>query len=318
MSDFAKEVIDKNIIEGTRYFISLVELGSYTAVKNYYSVEINTLRNKIGNLESYLGVKLLQQNNNKIEITKDGKKYYASCHRLYTDLENSILSSKYKGIDKLNYIRIFGLRSFIDYILPNVYQINTQGKYTFTFDSYLLSQATSYFYQLSNYDIAIVASKDLEKIDQDRWVVCATIDSVNLPSRIYVTDKLMQKYDLINKPKNIFKMPFVLRRDHTILSLNANINGKDVCEPLEDIRYIVEDDNHKFDLIENSLAAGILLDNYDKIANSRLIKAVEGITTETFHARQTVIVSKYVKNRAKIISFLREQVDGFVKTVLGK
>ncbi|AJI59316.1 transcriptional regulator, LysR family [Francisella tularensis subsp. holarctica LVS] len=38
MSKIIKEVVDKNVIEGTRYFISLVELGSYTAVKNLYSV----------------------------------------------------------------------------------------------------------------------------------------------------------------------------------------------------------------------------------------------------------------------------------------
>ncbi|MBF9009338.1 LysR family transcriptional regulator, partial [Francisella tularensis] len=98
MSKIIKEVVDKNVIEGTRYFISLVELGSYTAVKNLYSVEINTVRSKLELLEKYLGVKLVQPNSNKIEITRDGKKYYASCHRLYTDLENSILSSKYKGI----------------------------------------------------------------------------------------------------------------------------------------------------------------------------------------------------------------------------
>ena len=32
MSKVIKEVVDKNVIEGTRYFISLVELGSYTVL----------------------------------------------------------------------------------------------------------------------------------------------------------------------------------------------------------------------------------------------------------------------------------------------
>ena len=32
--------ISKDIIEGTRYFIKLVELGSYSAVKNLYAVEL--------------------------------------------------------------------------------------------------------------------------------------------------------------------------------------------------------------------------------------------------------------------------------------
>ncbi|APD41869.1 hypothetical protein [Francisella orientalis] len=79
MSQNFGKVIDKNVIEGTRYFISLVELGSYTAVKNYYSVEISTVRNKLELLESYLGVKLTRPSRNKIDITDCGKKYYLSC-----------------------------------------------------------------------------------------------------------------------------------------------------------------------------------------------------------------------------------------------
>jgi hypothetical protein len=30
--------ISKDIIEGTRYFIKLVELGSYSGVKNFYAL----------------------------------------------------------------------------------------------------------------------------------------------------------------------------------------------------------------------------------------------------------------------------------------
>ncbi|MFV9930884.1 MAG: hypothetical protein AB8V03_02610 [Francisella endosymbiont of Hyalomma asiaticum] len=66
MSKVIKEVVDKNVIEETRYFISLVELGYNTSAKNLYSVEINTVRNKLELLEKYLGVKLLQPNSNKI------------------------------------------------------------------------------------------------------------------------------------------------------------------------------------------------------------------------------------------------------------
>lgn len=317
MSNPIKEVVDKNVIEGTRYFISLVELGSYTAVKNFYSVEINTVRSKLELLESYLGVKLTQPNSNKIEITKDGRKYYASCHRLYTDLENSILSSKYKGIDKLKYLRVFGTRSFLHYISQSLHEIDESGKFTFTFDSYLLYQSTSYFYQLNNYDIAFITAKDLERIDQDRWIVAAIIDSVSLPSKVYVSQKLIDEYDLKNNIKNILKVPFIIRRDNTEHGLNLTVNGKDLNTPIKNVRYVVEDDSHKTKLIENGFGAGILMDNYDQVFDSPIIP-LEGIETKTFYDKQAIIVSKYIENKTKVINFLKEQSDRYVKRVLGQ
>ncbi|WP_150464855.1 LysR family transcriptional regulator [Francisella sp. SYW-2] len=317
MSRQVKEVVDKNIIEGTRYFISLVELGSYAAVKSYYSVEVNTIRNKLELLESYLGVKLIQSGSNKVEITKYGKKYYASCHKLYIDLENSILSSKYKGVDKLKYIRIFGTRTFVNYISPAIHEVDPKNEYTFTFDSYLLSQANSYIYQLNNYDIAFIAFKDLDKIDQDHWMVCATIDSVNLPSKIYVNQELLDKYDLKSNPLNVFELPFIMRRDQPSFSLNITVDGKSVNQQIKNIKYLVEDDGHKVSLIDKGLGAGVLLDNYAKISNSSII-SIDSITTETFYDMQAVIVSKHLRNRTKIIEFLRKQMNNYVSTVLGQ
>ncbi|MDE5039606.1 LysR family transcriptional regulator, partial [Francisella tularensis subsp. holarctica] len=87
-----------------------------------------------------------------------------------------ILSSKYKGIDNLKYISIFGTRAFIDFISPKIHQVDESGKYTITFDSYFLYQVNNYFYQLSNYDVAIETTKYLEKIDQDRSIIAANID----------------------------------------------------------------------------------------------------------------------------------------------
>lgn len=268
-------------------------------------------------MESYLGVKLIQSGSNKVEITKYGKKYYASCHKLYIDLENSILSSKYKGVDKLKYIRIFGTRTFVNYISPAIHEVDPKNEYTFTFDSYLLSQANSYIYQLNNYDIAFIVFKDLDKIDQDHWMVCATIDSVNLPSKIYVNQELLDKYDLKSNPLNVFELPFIMRRDQPSFSLNITVDGKSVNQQIKNIKYLVEDDGHKVSLIDKGLGAGVLLDNYAKISNSSII-SIDSITTETFYDMQAVIVSKHLRNRTKIIEFLRKQMNNYVSTVLGQ
>lgn len=236
----------------------MVELGSYTAVKNFYSVEINTVRSKLEILEGFLGVKLTQANSNKIDITKDGMKYYSSCHRLYTDLESSILSAKHRGIDKLSYIRVFGTRVFINYLLQNLHEMDKGEAYTFTFDSYLLYQSNTYFYHLNNYDIAIITSKDLDKIDQDRWIICTNIDSASLPSRIYAGEKLIKKYDLDNNPRNILKVPFVFRRDTmNDQSLNFKFDDDDSNFLIKNLKYVVEDDNQKIKLIQGNLAAGV-------------------------------------------------------------
>ena len=316
MKDIVKEVVDRNIIEGTRYFISLVELGSYTAVKNFYSVEINTVRSKLEILEAFLGVKLTQANSNKIDITRDGMKYYSTCHRLYTDLESSILSAKHRGIDNLSYIRVFGTRTFINYLLQNLHEIDKNKNYTFTFDSYLLYQSNTYFYQLNNYDIAIITSKDLDKIDQDRWIICANIDSANLPSRVYAGEELIKKYDLDNKPKNIHKVPFVFRRDAiNDQNLNFKFDNDDSHFLIKNVRYIVEDDDQKIKLIQNNLAVGVLVENYDEVSKSSSIRQVKGISVKTFHDRQTIIVSKYLKDRTKIVRFLKDQVGKYMSIV---
>ncbi|QIW10875.1 LysR family transcriptional regulator [Francisella sp. LA112445] len=316
MKDVVKEVVDRNIIEGTRYFISLVELGSYTAVKNFYSVEINTVRSKLEILESFLGIKLTQANSNKIDITKDGMKYYSSCHRLYTDLESSILSAKHRGIDKLSYIRVYGTRVFVNYLLQNLHEMDVSKKHTFTFDSYLLYQSNTYFYHLNNYDIAIITSKDLDKIDQDRWIICANIDSASLPSRVYAGEELIKQYDLDNKPKNILKVPFVFRRDSiNDQSLNFKFDD-DTNFLIKNIGYVVEDDSQKIKLIQNNLAAGVLVENYNEISESLSMRSIKGISVKTFHDRQTVIVSKYLKDRAKIVRFLKDQIDKYINMVL--
>lgn len=55
--------------------------------------------------------------------------------------------------------------------------------------------------------------------------------------------------------------------------------------------------------------------NYDKISKSSSIRQIKGISVKTFHDRQTVIVSKYLKNRTRIIRFLKEQIDKYVNMV---
>ena len=148
-------------------------------------------------------------------------------------------------------------------------------------------------------------------------MVCANIDSVNLPSKIYVNQELLDKYDLKSNPLNVFELPFIMRRDQPSFSLNITVDGKSVNQQIKNIKYLVEDDGHKVSLIDKGLGAGVLLDNYAKISNSSII-SIDSITTETFYDMQAVIVSKHLRNRTRIIEFLRKQMNNYVSTVLGQ
>ncbi|MFV9973139.1 MAG: hypothetical protein AB8V06_07290 [Francisella endosymbiont of Hyalomma asiaticum] len=61
-----------------------------------------------------------------------------------------------------------------------------------------------YFYQLSNYDVTILTSKYLGKIDQDCSIIAANIDGTAIPSKIYVNQAIYIEYNLENEPKNVF------------------------------------------------------------------------------------------------------------------
>lgn len=313
-----KQVVDKNIIEATRYFIALVEMGSYTAVKNFYSVELNTVKSKLEALEKFLDINLYQNVHNKIVITKNGMKYYHSCHKLYFDLEGIINRVKYKGLDNSFSIRILstraGLNFTIPYVLPKLNEINSA--YTFTFDSYFLYQNKSYHYQLDNYDIALINSKDLHLIDQDRWIVCYTIDSSNIRSNLYAKKQFIEKNN-INGPDSIAKAPFIFRRDEMINhSFSFQDDKKDISYPINNIKYFVEDDTLKVKFVESGLGICVLPENTAKLlleGKEEIIK-IEGLTSDTFTEEQLIIVSKYLTDRKKIISVMRECFDSYLKT----
>ncbi|APA83804.1 hypothetical protein [Francisella tularensis] len=157
----------------------------------------------------------------------------------------------------------------------------------------------------------------MEKIDQDRWIIAANIDGTKIPSRIYVNRDVYIEYNLENEPNNIFNVPFIIRRDSSDYDLTINIDGKQLTPPLKHIRYIVEDDIHKAKLIEKGLGAGCLVNKYEHILNLNILP-IEGITTETLVQERTVIVSKHLENKAKLVKFFREQAAEYINTVVGK
>lgn len=102
----------------------------------------------------------------------------------------------------------------------------------------------------------------MEKIDQDCSIIAANIDGTAIPSKIYVNQAIYIEYNLENEPKNIFNVPFIIRRDSSDYNLTITINGKQLTSSLKHIRYIIEDDIHKTKLIEKGLGVGCLVKKY--------------------------------------------------------
>ena len=126
---------NKEVIEGTRYFIKIVELGSYSAVKNNCGVELNTIKAKIEVLEKYLDIKLIQNIQNKISPTANGFKYYHSCNEVVKDLEMTISGIKHNGFNERATLRILGspifIQSVIDLVIPKLEESKlTNNSYT--------------------------------------------------------------------------------------------------------------------------------------------------------------------------------------------
>ncbi|NOQ16233.1 MAG: LysR family transcriptional regulator [Methyloprofundus sp.] len=88
-------------------FCRIVELGTFVAVAREKQVSAMMISKYIKQLESDLGVTLINRQTRKLQITEIGKKYYQQCKKILEDinsLESSIsqLSSNVKGILRIN------------------------------------------------------------------------------------------------------------------------------------------------------------------------------------------------------------------------
>lgn len=101
------------------------------------------------------------------------------------------------------------------------------------------------------------------------------------------------------------------------MTITITIDGKQLTSSLKHIRYIIEDDIHKTKLIEKGLGVGCLVKKYEQILKLNIIP-LEGVTTETLLDERTVIVSKYLENKTKLVKFFRKQAEEYINTVLVK
>ncbi|MED7787938.1 LysR family transcriptional regulator [Francisella sp. 19X1-34] len=307
-------VISKDIIEATRYFIKLVELGSYSSVKKYYGVELNTIKNKIESLERFLDIKLIRNVQNRISPTTDGMKYYHSCNKTFKDLEDTIQNVKQSGFRERKSIKILGaplfLKIVIDFVLPQIQEINNDESFNFALDSYQIDNLNGSQYQFDSYSVIQIFTKHLEFLDLDDWIVCSSVDSMNLPAHIYGNKEFIK--DMHNNPERVVEAPIVFNKyDFSLGVTEFKHNSETYKFNLDNVKYTVDNEIQKANIIKSENVIGYMpkfyhnavLRDFDNIAK------IEGIEVEFPLEPHLVLVYKHSKYKDELINIVRAGID---------
>ncbi|MEC5319431.1 LysR family transcriptional regulator [Brenneria populi subsp. brevivirga] len=76
-------------IQAMRVFVRIAELGSFSRAAEMLSLPRATVSHTIKQLESRLGVRLLQRTTRQVQITAEGRIYYQRCIQLLAEIEET-------------------------------------------------------------------------------------------------------------------------------------------------------------------------------------------------------------------------------------
>ena len=283
---------NKDYKEATYYFIKLVELGSYSAVKEDCSVQINTIKKKLLMLEDNLGISLTKNIKNKVTPTKAGLDYYNACVKSYKDLDIIISNGKAGPNIRDNTVKILGAPVFIkmtvDKILPSL-----KDDCKVVLDVCALHEPSINKHNPDMYDVIYVHSKHLNSIDLDQWIVCSRYEGTNLSASLYGKLDLINEMD--NKLIDIVDFPLVV----TNYDLNNHfISYKDKLTDdvytFNNIKYVVSNEIQKSYIIKKGLAVGFMpLYFHDILYDSDVtIMNIESVDVECFADPSAVLINK--------------------------
>ncbi|MFS1872822.1 LysR family transcriptional regulator [Vibrio lentus] len=63
-------------LRALKYFVKVVELGSFTQAAKAFSVPASSLSRRVADLESALGATLLKRSTRAVSLTEIGREYY--------------------------------------------------------------------------------------------------------------------------------------------------------------------------------------------------------------------------------------------------
>jgi DNA-binding transcriptional LysR family regulator len=109
-------------------FVTVVELGGFTAAAKFLSSSTSSVTKCIGRLEENLGVQLLYRTTRRMYLTEYGSEYYDRCKQILADLDDAESSLRDANIIASGLVRIalppaFGRITVIP-ALPAFYETN--------------------------------------------------------------------------------------------------------------------------------------------------------------------------------------------------
>ena len=76
-------------LKAIRYFISVVDLGSFSAAASQFDVPASSISRRISDLETSLGAQLLKRSTRLVSLTEIGQSYYGQVKDIVEQLEQS-------------------------------------------------------------------------------------------------------------------------------------------------------------------------------------------------------------------------------------
>lgn len=82
-------------LESMRVYVSVVETHSFARAAEVLGLPRSTVSRVVKELETYLGIQLLQRTTRKLSVTAEGRRYYDESNRLLTDI--ATMESSFPG-----------------------------------------------------------------------------------------------------------------------------------------------------------------------------------------------------------------------------
>lgn len=185
-------------LQEIRVFINLVESNSSTKAAEKMGVAISAISRRMKDLETRLGVQLVQRTTRRMNLTEDGKFFYQRCKRLLDDLDEATMevsrsAKSLKGVIKLSTPLSFGV-SHLSPVIAKFMQSHQQIEMNLDMTDRrvdLLEEGVDLAIRIGELDDSSLVARKLAPI---RHVVCCSPD-------------LLKKYGPIKQPKDLVNIP---------------------------------------------------------------------------------------------------------------
>ncbi|MCG8671232.1 MAG: LysR substrate-binding domain-containing protein [Pseudomonadales bacterium] len=104
-------------LKALKYFIKVVETGSFTKAAAYFNVPPSSLSRRVADLEASLGATLLKRSTRVVKLTEIGESYYKQVQGIVADLEFSNEAVRSYQSQPMGKLKISAMVGFGEHIL---------------------------------------------------------------------------------------------------------------------------------------------------------------------------------------------------------